>query len=488
MFSKYYEVSKALYKKRQQEKRQHSYDPGYLTDRNRFGSRDQADKFKFTPGARDYSSKYRPRIQRNLENSDFSPSRINLDKHDRINDKIRQRSIELDYDSVERRFTFDGSKDVKSWLDNLEKKTADQLITMTERNHYRHVPKYREHGFEAQNGSYIRQKAIERIEREERRKLLKLNLNPKEDTQPGINMFGKKKQAGPTIIDINKEREWLKSCKLEIQAHSKRSVHSTDKQQESVIDQPSTDKDEAMDTMDSKKLMSSGVMNSNRQQGQNVKKSVLTESKIQQNMPRIKSPGKSKSSNIVVPKLGLEQLTAIQRIKTLEQLEMKHKLVESQIVNNQNFESFNPETNVLKNYLTLEGGDEINKENIEAAIRRSIIEKSIQQSIALERSNLQKIKASQIKPDSMQGSQINTSKLTEQAKSTIVQDLANTYGRDSESTLGGLKYSRDDTIEYASKGGYSFRLGSDKNYNSGDDMGSPSNFVALVNNPGLKFA
>jgi hypothetical protein len=27
---------------------------------------------------------------------------------------------------------------VKSWLDNLEKKTADQLITMTERNHYRH--------------------------------------------------------------------------------------------------------------------------------------------------------------------------------------------------------------------------------------------------------------------------------------------------------------------------------------------------------------
>jgi hypothetical protein len=88
----------------------------------------------------------------------------------------------------------------------------------------------------------------------------------------------------------------------------------------------------------------------------------------------------------------------------------------------------------------------------------------------------------------MQGSQINTSKLTEQAKSTIVQDLANTYGRDSESTLGGLKYSRDDTIEYASKGGYSFRLGSDKNYNSGDDMGSPSNFVALVNNPGLKFA
>jgi hypothetical protein len=56
---------------------------------------------------------------------------------------------------------------------------------------------------------------------------------------------------------------------------------------------------------------------------------------------------------------------------------MKHKLVESQIVNNQNFESFNPETNVLKNYLTLEGGDEINKENIEAAIRRSIIEKSI---------------------------------------------------------------------------------------------------------------
>jgi hypothetical protein len=57
-------------------------------------------------------------------------------------------------------------------------------------------------------------------------------------------MFGKKKEAGPTVIDIHKEREWLRNCKLEIQANSRKSIRSTDLQQESVIDQPSTDKDE----------------------------------------------------------------------------------------------------------------------------------------------------------------------------------------------------------------------------------------------------
>jgi hypothetical protein len=53
---------------------------------------------------------YSSRNPSNLRN----PSRINLDKHDRRQD------IELDYDSAERRYTFDGSKDVKSWLDKLE--------------------------------------------------------------------------------------------------------------------------------------------------------------------------------------------------------------------------------------------------------------------------------------------------------------------------------------------------------------------------------
>ena len=30
--------------------------------------------------------------------------------------------------------------------------------------------------------------------------------------------------------------------------------------------------------------------------------------------------------------------------------------------------------------------------------------------------------------------------------------------RDSESTLGGLKYSRDETVDYGTNGGYSFRI------------------------------
>jgi hypothetical protein len=54
-------------------------------------------------------------------------------------------------------------------------------------------------------------------------------------------MFGKKTKPGPNVVDINKEREWLKNCRLEIQAHSTQRIQKNDLQikieeSESVID------------------------------------------------------------------------------------------------------------------------------------------------------------------------------------------------------------------------------------------------------------
>ena len=127
-----------------------SYDPGFLTDRNRF------ERPKFTRNDRP------PYAVRNMLKSERSPSRIDLDKHD------RQRVIELDYDSVERRYTFDGSKEVKSWLDNLEKSTADQMVSMTDRHHYRNLPQHRDYSYE--------RRMRDQYDRDERKNLLKLNV------------------------------------------------------------------------------------------------------------------------------------------------------------------------------------------------------------------------------------------------------------------------------------------------------------------------
>lgn len=146
------------------------------------------------------------------------PKRVDMGKYH------RQKSIELDYDSVERRYTFDGSKEVKSWLDNLEESATNQLIAMTERHHYRQSSRDKYSSYES--------KRREKITKKDHQNLLKLKLEDdhskyhnatnqlcsNKNSLPSKQyhaegMFGKKNKPEATVINIDQEREWLRNCK-----------------------------------------------------------------------------------------------------------------------------------------------------------------------------------------------------------------------------------------------------------------------------------
>jgi hypothetical protein len=94
-----------------------SFDPGFLTERVR-QARDEhkeRDEYssRFTKVNNETAGFYR------VKNGEIQHSVIDLDKHDHKN------IIPLDYDSVERRYTFEGTKDVKKWIDEFEKNSCN---------------------------------------------------------------------------------------------------------------------------------------------------------------------------------------------------------------------------------------------------------------------------------------------------------------------------------------------------------------------------